>query len=46
MPPIQNGDVYLQPLNMGEAGKVQEQEQLKAMTEKIYNMILNKDKAA
>jgi len=46
MPAIPNGDIYLQPINMGEAGKIQQQEQLKAMTEKIYNVILNKDKAA
>ncbi|MEY8001602.1 phage portal protein [Clostridium sp. Mt-5] len=46
MPPIENGNIYLQPLNMGEAGKVQTQDQLKAMTEAIYNMISNKDKTA
>lgn len=44
MPPIPNGDIYLQPLNMGEAGKVIQQEKVKALTEEIYNMILNKDK--
>jgi HK97 family phage portal protein len=44
MPPIPNGDIFLQPLNMGEAGKVQETNKLKAMTEEIYNMIANKDK--
>jgi HK97 family phage portal protein len=43
MPPIPNGDIYLQPLNMGEAGKVIQQEKLKALTEEIYNMILNKE---
>lgn len=37
--PIQNGDIYLQPLNMGEAGKIQQQDQVKAMTESIYKMI-------
>jgi HK97 family phage portal protein len=44
MPPITNGDIYLQPLNMGEAGKILQQNQLKALTEEIYNMISNKDK--
>lgn len=44
MPPIPNGDIFLQPLNMGEAGKVQETDQLKAMTEEIYDIIINKDK--
>jgi HK97 family phage portal protein len=44
MPPIENGDIFLQPLNMGEAGKIQETDKLKAMTEEIYNMITNKDK--
>lgn len=46
MPSIPNGDIYLQPLNMGEAGKVATQNQIKAMTEAIYNMITNKDKIA
>jgi HK97 family phage portal protein len=45
MPKIANGDVYLQPLNMGEAGNITAQNQLKAMTEAIYNMIANKEKA-
>lgn len=45
MPSIgKEGDIYLQPINMGEAGKVQTQEQLKAFKEEIYNMISNKDK--
>jgi hypothetical protein len=44
IPAIDNGGIYLQPLNMGEAGKVQQAEQTKAMTEEIYNMIANKDK--
>jgi HK97 family phage portal protein len=44
MPPLPNGDIYLQPLNMGEAGKVIQQEKIKAMTEEIYNMIANKGK--
>jgi HK97 family phage portal protein len=44
MPPIPNGDIYLQPLNMGEAGKALQQEKIKALTEEIYNMISNKEK--
>ena len=44
MPPILNGDIYLQPLNMGEAGKVQQGDQIKATTEEVYNMIAGKDK--
>jgi HK97 family phage portal protein len=44
MPPILNGDIYMQPLNMGEAGKVITTDQVKAMTEEIYNMIASKDK--
>lgn len=39
MPPIENGDIYLQPLNMGEAGKIQQEDQQKAMAEAIYKMI-------
>lgn len=39
MPPIPNGNIFLQPLNMGEAGKVIQDDKLKAMTEEIYNMI-------
>ena len=39
MPPIANGDIYLQPLNMGEAGKIQQDDQQKAMAEAIYKMI-------
>lgn len=42
MSPIPNGDIYLQPLNMGEAGKIKQEDQLKALTESIYNMITNK----
>lgn len=38
------GDIYMQPLNMGEAGKIQTQDQLKAMAESIYNMVANKNK--
>jgi len=33
--------IYLQPLNLGEAGKVQQTDQLKAMSEEVYNMIVN-----
>jgi len=36
------GDIYLQPLNMGEAGKIQTADQQKAMTEAIYKMLENK----
>jgi HK97 family phage portal protein len=42
MNPIPNGDIYLQPLNMGEAGKIQPADQQKAMTEAIYKMLENK----
>jgi len=36
------GEIYLQPLNMGEAGKIQPADQQKAMTEAIYKMLENK----
>ncbi|KOA21153.1 phage portal protein [Clostridium homopropionicum DSM 5847] len=36
MNPIENGDRYLEPLNMSEAGK---QEQLKALREEVFNLI-------
>lgn len=39
MNPIPNGDIYLEPLNMGEAGKVQRTDQTKAMVEEIFNLI-------
>jgi HK97 family phage portal protein len=39
MNPIANGDIYLQALNMGEAGKIQQQDQVKAMAESIYKII-------
>jgi len=39
MPSILNGDVYMQPLNMGEAGKIQPADQSKAMVEAIHKMI-------
>jgi HK97 family phage portal protein len=42
MNPIDNGNIYLQPLNMGEAGKIQPADQQKAMTEAIYKMLENK----
>lgn len=42
MSPITNGDIYLQPLNMGEAGKVQTKDTIKALAEELYNMIQNK----
>ena len=32
----------MQPLNMGEAGKLQTQDQLKVLTEDINNMIEDK----
>lgn len=37
MNPIENGDRYLEPLNMSEAGK--QQEQLKALREEVFNLI-------
>ncbi|EYE88029.1 nucleoid-structuring protein H-NS [Fervidicella metallireducens AeB] len=36
MNPVENGDRYLEPLNMIEAGK---QEQLKALREEVFNLI-------
>lgn len=42
MPAIPNGDIYMQPLNMGEAGAVQQEDQVKALTESIYKMITEK----
>lgn len=43
MPPIGvAGDIFMQPLSMGEAGKLQTQDQLKVLTEDINNMIENK----
>ena len=44
LPSIPNDEIYLQALNMGEAGKIQTHDQLKAMTVDIYNMIANNDK--
>lgn len=42
MPSIPNGDIYLSPLNMGEAGTIQPADQAKAMAEAIYKMIAEK----
>jgi HK97 family phage portal protein len=43
MPPIPNGDIYLTPLNMYEAGttppKAQSQEKTQAIAEEIYKML-------
>ena len=40
MPPIgPAGDIYMMPLNMGDAGQVQQDDQQKAMSEAIYKMI-------
>lgn len=41
---IPNGEIYLQPLNLGEAGKVRQADQLKAMSKEIHNIIENKVK--
>lgn len=41
MNPIENGDIYLTPLNMVEAGTVQ-QGNIKALAEEIYNMLEKK----
>lgn len=35
---IPNGDIYLEPLNMGEAGKTLQQDRQKAMEEAIFNL--------
>lgn len=39
MDPIPNGGVYLQPLNMSEAGSIDTQNKNKELAEKIYEMI-------
>jgi hypothetical protein len=44
MPAIPNGNIYMQPLNMGESGKIQQVEQTKAMAESIYKMMAEKYK--
>jgi len=46
MNPIPNGDIYLQPLNMGEAGKVLVEDNVKALAEEIFKMITEKGGAA
>lgn len=46
MPAIANGDIYLQPSNMIEAGKeVQNADKVKALAEDIYKMIIEKGAA-
>jgi HK97 family phage portal protein len=42
MSAIPNGGIYMQPLNMGEAGKIQEADQTKAVADTIYKMITKK----
>lgn len=42
MNPIPNGDIYLEPLNMGEAGK--QEEQLKALREEVFNLINERER--
>lgn len=42
MSAIPNGDIYTQPLNMGEAGKIKHADQTKAMADTIYKMISEK----
>lgn len=42
--PVPNGDIYLEPLNMGEAGKAQDQ--IKALREEIFKMISEKGVAS
>ena len=44
MPAIPNGNIYMQPLNMGESGKIQQVEQTKAMAEAYYKLITEKQK--
>lgn len=39
MDPIENGDIYLQPLNMSEAGSVDTQSENKEVADQIYEMI-------
>ncbi|WP_446898834.1 phage portal protein [Clostridium sp. LBM24168] len=39
MDPIENGDIYLQPLNMSEAGSADTENESKELSEKIYEMI-------
>lgn len=44
MSPIANGDIYLEPLNMGEAGKVEDN--IKTLSEQIFKMIKERGSAA
>lgn len=39
LPAIPNGDIYMQPLNMGEAGSIDQESQTKATVDAIYKMI-------
>lgn len=41
MNPIPNGDIYLQPLNMGEAGKVDTSEKVKALAEQYFKLLVD-----
>ena len=43
MNPIPNGDIYLEPLNMGEAGKAQNEDQNKATVEAFYKLLTDKE---
>lgn len=42
MSAIPNGEIYTQPLNMGEAGKIEQVDQTKAVVDTIYKMIAEK----
>ena len=42
MSAIPNGDIYTQPLNMGEAGKIQKADQTKALADTIIKIITEK----
>jgi HK97 family phage portal protein len=46
LPRIENGDIYLQPTNMTEAGHAVNDSQIKAMTETIYQMITERGASA
>ena len=39
MPQIPNGDIYMQPLNMGEAGQIAPTDESKAMVDAIHKII-------
>lgn len=43
MNPILNGDVYLEPLNMSEAGRIKQDEYTKALAEEVNKLIADKD---